>query len=211
MAVQSSPAPRPNRPVGAEPFSERKSLSSYRRLIVLVPTTRIDEQRLIERTINLASLNRAEVLFLGVSPDRTQTDDARHRLGVIASKVRGAVVAYSQVLPDANWIAALHKVLRPTDSVLMPADLASSLEPDLAALRIPVFRIADLRPSLTLRLYRTVARLLFESAPLLIIIGFLWLQSEIGNQTSGYLNVALTVLSLIVELGLIVTWSLFLE
>src|SRR5688500_6098575 len=95
-------------------FPDNARLISYRRLIVLVPKTHINEQRLIERTINLASLNRAEVLFLGLSANRSETADAHHRLGVLASKARRGVVAYSQVLPDADWIAALRMVLSST-------------------------------------------------------------------------------------------------
>lgn len=187
------------------------SIALIRRLVVLIPSEQIDESALIQQVLKIAQPHKTQVVFVALNSNRVKDEAVRRRLGLMAARVRGSIVSYTQVLPDTLWLDAIRKVIGTGDAVVMPAGMSSELEIGLAKLNLPACLLPDLYPSLATRLLRGLGRLLFEVTPLLIIAAFLWLQIQVSAQTAGAANTMLTALTMVIELGLLVLWSLFLS
>lgn len=69
----------------------------------------------------------------------------------------------------------------------------------------PAHQPSELQPSLRTRL----ARLMFNLFPLVVVAVFFWLQVQIDVQNTGLLRTLVIIMSVLVELGVIFIWSLF--
>lgn len=50
---------------------------------------------------------------------------------------------------------------------------------------------------------------MFNLFPLAVVGGFFWFQVQIDAQNTGLLHTLVTIMSVVVELGVIFVWSLF--
>ncbi|MBN1429847.1 MAG: hypothetical protein JXB07_15875 [Anaerolineae bacterium] len=73
----------------------------------------------------------------------------------------------------------------------------------------PVCSVLGLQTPLRTRLMHQLSRLMFNLFPLLVVISFFWLQVQIDTQTTGFIHSLVMIMTVLVELGAIFVWSLF--
>lgn len=217
--IKSTPAAVPSLLAGSNPSTTQQdqwlipdgtSIDSFRRLVVLTPADLVDSQTLVDKAVKIALPHKAQVVFVALNVNRVKNESTHRRLGLMAATARSSVVSYTQMLPAAGWMDALAKIGSPGDIIVMPAGMAAELGTGLAALRLPACLLGNLYPSLGVRILRGVGRRLYEIMPLIIIGGFLWMQIQVSDQTTGTAKMVLTALTVATELGLLIVWSLFL-
>lgn len=183
------------------------------RLIVLVPDSRIDEEDLIERLAELATPSVGEIQFIGLGWSEPGSRMAL-RLESLAFKAqRLPVVISSRMIEARSWLKAIQGVARPGDQIVCHTEqqagrLAEEIE---ATMPFPVHRLTGLHPTLLSRILLVLGRMAFEIFPLVVVAGFFWLQINLDGQTKGTVNTIVMILTVLVELGLIFVWSLFIK
>jgi hypothetical protein len=187
------------------------SLQAVRRVLVLVPDKALDETKLLVKIRSNIPGNAAEMIFLGMTNGQPATLARYRRLGSLVAKARSYIVAYERLLPGGDWAEVVRKVSRPDDLIMVCIVDSRGVEQTLASLGLPVFAMTGLRPPLVRRLLGALARVVYEIVPFLIMGGFFWLQVQTANQTHGITTTILTILSVLVEIGLLYIWSLFLS
>lgn len=73
----------------------------------------------------------------------------------------------------------------------------------------PTHRLSGAQIPLLTRLAHKLGRLMFNLFPLAVVGGFFWFQVQIDAQNTGLLHTLVTIMSVVVELGVIFVWSLF--
>lgn len=87
-----------------------------------------------------------------------------------------------------------------------PVELTKPIEPVQT-----IEKRARRRPyAWTIKLRRLGAKLIFNIAPFAIALGFLWIQIQIGA-SGGWLAKVEIGMSVVVEIGLVFIWSLFIR
>ena len=81
----------------------------------------------------------------------------------------------------------------------------------LAALNLPVIEVPGAYPSAGTRLWTMTKRLMFNAFPFAVVALFFWLQMLINRQTHDVAYQFALGATVLVEIGLIFMWSLFLD
>ncbi len=195
---------------------EGVSLPPARRLVVLVPDADLDETALARRIWNLAAPSKLAVLYLGLSPAASEEWHARRRLATLAALTRDeGVQVITALAAETDWLGALRPRQRNGDLIVCHAEQmapswrgARPLGKVLCqTLHLPVqllegFYAGDLAP-----VARPAARIMFWGGSIAILAGAFWLQVQISAQFRNWPEIALMMLSVVAEFGLIGLWS----
>lgn len=185
-------------------------LPSMHRLLVLTPSTEVDEAELARRVWSLASPQRLAVLYLGLVRDLEDEPRVRRQVATLAALTRDdsiVVETHSQLARD--WLQLVDKFYRPGDVIVCPVELEDGGW--VARLRAPVYVLFDIPRVPPPRRLRQVARLVNWLVPIAIIAGFFWLQVQVDRLTTGGIRLVLFSLSVLAEFGLIGMWNYILN
>lgn len=194
---------------------------SIARVTVLVPDDGLRVDRLV-RVLNLLQIpDQTEIALVNLATTKGKNRAIRRRMDALVAHLREAYpVAYGRITTDTNWRVALRLLVGRDDLLICLAKQRETIgmfrsEPLSKALfqtlHVPVFEIAGAYPPWTDRLLKALGRLLFNLLPFAVVGIFLWLQIQVGSQTSGLVGKVVLALTVIVELALIFIWSLFLD
>jgi hypothetical protein len=192
------------------------SLPPARRLVVLVPDLDLDETALARRIWNLAAPSKLAVLYLGLSHATSVELHARRQLATLAALTRDDGVPVSTAIAtEVDWLGALRPRQRNGDVIVCHAEQtapswrgARPLGKVLCqSLHVPVqllegFYAGDPAPAA-----RPAARFMFWGGSVAILAGAFWLQLQISTRFRSWPEIALLVLSVVAECGLIGLWS----
>ncbi|HEX9013351.1 MAG TPA: hypothetical protein VF813_07535 [Anaerolineaceae bacterium] len=207
---------KPARPQAVQPAGEdwlTSGLSNARRLIVLIPGGDLDETGLACRIWNMAVSGQIEkVLYLTLVTDERMAQSMVRRLANLASTTRDPRFDLeTKVDMEKSWNRAITAVARPGDLILIQAGQMErkriwgheKIEGALATLGLPTcllegfFRTEEADFSSSIR--AAAQWLIF-----LALIGFfLFLQGSVERFEHGWIEVALQIVLLSLELGLI--------
>ena len=198
-----------------------QSLRDITRLIVLVPEVGLRPGWLKSVFGRLNVPDDIEIALVGLSgPGRTNRAEHR-RLNALSTRVREEYPgAYGQLINRDDWAYALQGFTHSHDLLVcfseqQVADGFSNRQPLsqalMRALSLPVIEVAGAYPTLSVRLWASAKRLLFQIFPFAVVGLFFWFQTQIGAQVQGLVYQVAIGASVIVELGLIFVWSMFLD
>jgi hypothetical protein len=100
-----------------------------------------------------------------------------------------------QIQPDAETNRLEDRTARQTDVDEITA--------------FPAQRLSRAQTTPLAFLMRKLSRLMFNLFPLAVVAAFFWLQVQIDTQNTGLPHMLVTIMTVVVELGLIFVWSLF--
>lgn len=151
----------------------------------------------------------SEMVLVGLGQRRSSSPASR-RLAELASVLQELPVHQDrQVIDASSWAEALKMVARPGDMIVCRAD---RLVEELAQMTSsPVHLLPGLQLPLHARLARALKSLLFNLFPFIVVAAFFWLQVQIDSQNTGLLRTLVLSMSVLVELGIIFVWSLFIR
>lgn len=195
------------------PFSGGIPNGTYTRLIVLVPNGMVDGHKLTQELSGLVTPSVCEVIFVGLGQKKSSSPASR-RLAELASITQDLLVPQSKRVFDVtNWAEAVQMVTQPGDLIVCQADrqgdrLVEELSQVTAS---PVHLLPGLQPPIQTRLARALKSLIFNLFPFIVIVAFFWLQVQIDAQNTGLIRTLVLSMSVLVELGIIFVWSLFIR
>lgn len=187
-----------------------------RRLLVLIPDQDVNEADLARCIWTLAETAKLDVLLLG---SITQGDEAyvRRRLINIASFLRNGRIRIETTLRHQNtWQHALQDTVRPGDLLVCHAEQRIShnglkkhplSKVLLATLNKPVYVLNGFYPGLRVELSLPIGRWISAVVPIVIIIGFFFLQIQIDIDKTGWVGKILFMISILIEAVLIGLWE----
>lgn len=183
------------------------------RLIVLVPNDRINENGLSEALTALTTDSVSEIRFIGLGSDKPNSRLALKLEDLLAKTNTLPVPVFMQIVNEKSWFNAVQLVARSGDQIVCLARLnTGSLVEELREnMSFPVHIIKDTHPTLPSRIGHILGRVIFEIFPLIVVAGFFWLQIRLEVQLEGVINTIAMILTVLVELGLIFIWSLFIK
>lgn len=198
-----------------------QSLQDITRLVVLVPEAGLQPGWLKSVLGRLNVPDDVEIALVGlIGANRTDRAE-RRRLSALSLRLREEYPgAYGQLINRDNWACALQGFTQSHDLLVcfseqQVADGFSNRQPLsqalMHALSLPVIEVAGAYPTPAMRLWASAKRLLFQVFPFVIVGLFFWLQAQISAQAQGVVYQVAIGGSVIVELGLIFVWSLFLD
>jgi len=182
------------------------------RLIVLVPSQAIDDAALESTLARLSSSEEQAVVFVAVCENQEEEAQLRRRLSRLTGEGGNRPRTY-RLLRGMSWPGAMDAVRQDGDVIVFPyrdlpwvqppAGAASSSTPSVWT-RFP----QAARPALKASLVGLGELLLDWAAPLLIVIGFFYLQVRVLDQVStGTGHGLLMILSVLIEIGLLWRWE----
>lgn len=216
-AVRSSSGEQRRSVVGAHqtdtslPSSASLSNEAYTRLVVLVSDGMLDANKLTQQLSRLITPSVSEMILVGLGKNRPGSHASR-RLNELVSIMQDLPILQSKQVIDAEgWAEAVQKVVQPGDLVVCQADPgAKHLVDELSQITAsPVHLLTGLQPPIQSRLARMLNRLLFNLFPFVVVAAFFWLQVQIDAQNTGTLHSLVIIMSVLLELGVIFVWSLF--
>ena len=183
-----------------------------KRLIAVIPYAD-EEAALASRILTLARPRGLQVLLFGICPDPDEEAGLRRKLVTIAAFIRDERLSVEiRMEHGKDQIEKVKAILRHDDMLACYAEqnvgpwhksLSDAL---LSSVDIPIYILSGLRPS------RPTRKNLFLQAvswlgSIAAIGGFFLLQVKITEATDGWVQTALLLLTLFVEVGLIWTWN----
>lgn len=187
-----------------------------RRLVVLIPDQDVNEADLARHLWTWAETAELDILLLG---SITQGDEAyvRRRLTNIASFLRNGRIRVETTLRHQNrWEPALQESSRPGDLLVCHAEQRISYnglkkyplsEVLLTTFNKPVYVLKGFYPGLRVELSLPIGRWISAVVPIIIIIGFFFLQIRIDIDKTGWIGKILFMLSILIEAVLIGLWE----
>ncbi len=183
------------------------------RLIVLVPSQAVDDAALESTLARLSSSEDQAVVFLGLCENQEDEAMLRRRLTRLTAEGGGRPRKF-RILRGMTWSGAMDAVRQEGDVLVFPYRDPSSAQPPSVGLapgsalgRWSRFPQAA-RPALKASLLGLAGLLLDWATPLLIVIGFFFLQARVlGRASTGTGHGLLMVLSVMVEIGLLWRWE----
>jgi hypothetical protein len=186
---------------------------AYTRLVVLVPDGVIDYGRLVHELSMLITPSVSEMVLVGLG-QRRSTSPVSRRLAGLASITQDLLVPQSKKVFDvSSWAEAVQMVAQPGDLIVCRADrrgdrLVEELSQVTAS---PVHLLPGLQLPLQTRLAGALKSLVFNLFPFIVIAAFFWLQVQIDAQNTGLIRTLILIMTVLVELGVIFVWSLFIR
>ena len=200
------------------PIQDGQPLPPARRLVVLVPTTDVDEARFARRIWMLASTTRLDVLYVALVHEPDEESRVRRQLAMLAALTRDNLFRVETQLQSVrNWTKAIRPLLRDGDLIVCHAEQTIDtfgirrrpLAPELVAAReAPVYVLSGLSVAATRLRPDRFAGLIRDAMPYVIVAGFFGFQTQAVGLTQGWGTPAFLCLSVLVEFGLIWIWML---
>jgi hypothetical protein len=186
---------------------------AYTRLVVLVPDGVLDYGKLVQELSMLITPSVSEMVLVGLGQRRSSSPASR-RLAGLASITQDLLVPQSKKVFDvSSWAEAVQMVAQPGDLIVCQADRRGDrlVEELLQVAASPVHLLTGLQPPLQTRLARVLKSLIFNLFPFIVVAAFFWLQVQIDAQNTGLIRTLILIMSVLVELGVIFVWSLFIR
>jgi hypothetical protein len=188
-----------------------------RRLIVLVPDAESDYTPAVHRIWELAKAFGGRVQFLGLCNDAAQEPSLRRQLVTLSALVGdGSVSAESRIESGNNWLNAVKSNWREGDVLVCFTEqragtrrrpLSQLLESNFAA---TIYLLDDLvQPDRARSSWKSAA--MAWAGSIGILLGFFWLQVKIDQASSNWVEMAVLLLSIPVEILLIWIWNSLFE
>ena len=182
---------------------------AYTRLVVLVPDGVIDYGKLVQELSMLITPSVSEMVLVGLGQRRSSSPASRRLAGLASILQELPVHQKKQVIDASSWAEAVQMVAQPGDMIVCRADrLVEELSQVTAS---PVHLLPGLQLPLQTRVVRALKSLIFNLFPLTVIAAFFWLQVQIDAQNTGLIRMLILIMSVLVELGVIFVWSLFIR
>ena len=211
-ASQSEPSTPRHSCTGRDNASLYTSPEPAHRLIVLVPTDS-DYTDATRRVWELAHVQGAHVLFIGLCKDAAQEPGLRRQLVTMSAMVQDPKVsAEAKVEIGTNWVGIVKTHYQAGDMIVCSAEQRAGL------LHKPLSQIleANLNTSVYVisGLHRTnnqrsswLSTFTVWAGSIGLILGFFWLQTRITQLPQDWAHTAMLYLSVFVELGLVWGWN----
>jgi hypothetical protein len=202
---------RVDRPGDLPAPSPEVSSQAYTRLVVLVPEGAIDYGKLYHELSELIIPSVCEIVYIGLGQNRSTSPVSRRltELTLVAPEL--PVYQRKRIIDAGSWAEAVHIVAQPGDLIVCQANRQDSrLVEELSQLApSPVRVLVGLQLPLSTRMARALKSLIFNLFPFIVIAAFFWLQVQIDAQSTGLVRTLAIVMTVLVELGVIFVWSLF--
>jgi hypothetical protein len=193
------------------------ALPPARRLVVLVPAGLKDDTALAQHIWSLAQPRGLPVLFVG-HVQRVEDESAlRRRLIFLAAVTRDnhAVSAQYRLAVQADWLALLRSLCQPGDLVICHAEQRALRQPlsQVLANRLgtPLYMLSGNCEPETGDLARLGRQMLFWAGALAVVAGFFWLQVNLQQQSQGWIQSLVLILSVLTEFGVLAAWNSWLK
>lgn len=184
-----------------------------RRLIVLVPDAESDYTPVVHRIWELAKAFGGRVQFLGLCNEAAREPGLRRQLVTLSALVGdGTVSVESKIESGNNWLNAVKSNWHAGDVLacfteqqagIRRRPLSQLLESNFAA---TIYVLDDLaQPDRAQSNWKSVAAAWAGSIG--IILSFFWLQVKIDQASSNWVDMAILMLSILVEVWLIWIWN----
>ena len=153
------------------------------------------------------------------SPEQEGPAGRRQANALLSPLRRHYPGAYVQTVNRSDWATVLAGLTRSHDLLVcfpeqQVADGFANRRPLsqalMSALGLPVIEVSGAYPSAAARLWGLAKRAMFQVFPFAIVALFFWLQTRISQQTSGLAYEVALGATIVVEIGLVFLWSLFL-
>lgn len=194
------------------PYATPSAIEPAHRLIVLVHGAEMDLSAVTRRVWELAGSTGAQVRFLGLCNDAAQEPSLKRILITISALVNsGNVTSDSEIIADRDWINAVKSRLQPGDMVVcwkesnsgrVPRALVPLLHADLG---VPIYLLSGIPTQPASHTSRLPALAAWIGS-LAIIVGFFFIQAELGHLTKGW-AIGLQLLSIAAEFQLLLKWN----
>ena len=187
-----------------------------RRLLVLVPDADIDEATWAASLWNLATPRSLPVLLVSATNRPEEQYRARRRLISLAAMTRADNVPVSvELLLDTGWEQAARRFWKPGDLLVCPSELRAGglfghralAQALVRRLGAPVYVLTGYCPALPDERLSLTRRMLAWVPPVLILIAFFWVQTQLTKATAGPLQTTALIGTVIVEFVLIALWE----
>lgn len=191
-------------------FSE---LQPVRRLIVIVPESEVDSALAVRKIWELANALESRVQFLGLSKDAEHEPTVRRQLVALSAMVESDKISVESKIEIGNdWLNAVKSEWHEGDVIVCYAEqrsgltrrpLSQILESNLNA---TVYVLGGFHQEVHMRsswIFNTFA----WAGSIGIILGFLWLQSKLGQFSTDWAYSTLLYISLFAEAGSIWAWN----
>ena len=184
------------------------------RMIVLVPSQDMDDAALEGTLARLASSEDQAVVFLGLCENHEEEAQLRRRLVRLTGEPTRRGPRQYRILHGMSWSGAMDAVRQEGDVIVFPyRDLPWAQPPFVRsapglALNTSTLLPQAARPAFPRSLVGLTGLLLDWATPLLIVMGFFFLQTRALDQVSaGTGHSLLMILSVMVEIGLLWRWE----
>ena len=200
----------PTMTVSPASFSD---LQPVRRLIVLVPESEVDSALTARKIWELANALESRVQFLGLSKDAEHEPTVHRQLVALSAMVESDKISVESKIEIGNdWLNAVKSEWHEGDVIVCYAEqrsgltrrpLSQILESNLNA---TVYVLGGFHQEVQVRsswIFNTFA----WAGSIGIILGFLWLQSKLGQFSTDWAYSTLLYISLFAEAGSIWAWN----
>ncbi len=196
-------------------------VTSLRRILVLLPDGRIDQERLVSRVQHLVEYTDLEVLYIGLrlGPDEDWRG-FRQLAELLTASVKAGLRVQTRLLAKGEWLPILRGIVEPGDLILCHAEQSARQSKDpygtlgwwvASSLNVPVYVLSGMYTQSLPYPVSSALRLAFRIAPILIVAGFFWIQVQIDKLVTGLTHTLVLSLSVLIEFGLVFLWSYLLD
>ena len=184
-----------------------------RRLIVLVPESEVDSALTARKVWELANALESRVQFIGLSKDAEHEPAVRRQIVTLSAIVESDKISVESKIEIGNdWLNAVKSEWHEGDVIVCYAEQRSGLT------RRPLSQILESNLNATVYVLggfhqevRVRSSWIFNTfawaGSIGIILGFLWLQSKLGQVSTDWAYSTLLYISLFVEAGSIWAWN----
>ena len=198
-----------------------QTLRDITRLVVLVPDIDLRSDW-VEPLLNRLNISGdIDIALVRLNNPASNSRAEHRRLNRLAHQLRADNHAvYRQLVNRDSWASALQSLVRSHDLLVcfpeqQVADGFHNRQPlsqaMMRALNLPVIEGPGAYPSAVMRLCAMAKRMMFQAFPFVVVALFFWLQTQIGQQADGLAYQISLGATVLVEIGLIFVWSLFLD
>lgn len=185
-----------------------------RRLIVLVPESKVDTAFTARKIWELANALERRVQLLGLSKDAAHEPGVRRQLVNLSAMVGSDnIFVDSKIELGNDWLSVVNSEWREGDVIVCFAEqrsgiarrpLSQILESNLNA---TVYILAGLHQQEERLRSNWMFNVMSWAGSIGIILGFFWLQSKLTQVSTDWAYSALLYISLFAEVGLIWAWN----
>lgn len=193
--------------------SHRIDPDTIRRLIVLVPSGKLDGKALAKRIWRLAHPTGLKVLYVALAGRENEVAYYRRRLADLAAMTNyEPVTAGRKTIVGGSWVRAVGEIRQPGDLVIclegheLPDGLTGRKRlGDVlsASLNVPVYVLGGILEGSSLSRYKEAKEILGWLLFLLVMAVFTGLQIWFEHQFARPLAMILVSLSVVIELGVV--------
>jgi hypothetical protein len=196
---------------------EKRILPALKRLIVLLPSRFVDEERISRYIYNESLKDYTDVILLTLVSNYEEEYSAKLRMTTISALIRSPQFKVeSQIIWGKSWIHAIKGLIYPDSIILCPKEFMVSYnlfwqEPLSSQLsrsfNIPIQNYAGFYPNLKQPSIVIIKKVVYWIGLLIVLASFFWIESDIDITVSGWQNSLLLVMIVLAEIGAIYFWS----